>query len=449
MILFVVICGSFLMLSSVLFKTGNRKGSLFSIDNIFLYAYVVFWGIVFPINYIFSIGNTNLNTNAIISSVDAWEVLSYYICVFIVLVAIVFLFRNRNRQLFSFYIGSTNQNKLKNEKEIKRLLDIIILFLFILGIVCDYLYLRAYGGYFNYLNYSGMIRSGVFVISNRFSFLIPFRSLTKIVSFLLFVQITSKDKRNLNNCILFVLSFAHSCMVLYSNRGRLAMALYFLFFILYILIKRKNNNNIDVQLVIKLFLLTIVLAFMLVFVGNLLKRNDLGNVFEQINKEISFVFSNFIILSKAQMTEFVRYGLDCIIWPMYLLPTSIWQTKIGIRTASDFMTFLTVGGYKGDVGIYGEIPTDLISTAYMQFGVWGVFLYAYIWALWGCFILKWIENRIQDYELKNGLKVYVLISYFLQSILYGDPVHIVRREFPFIVFMVVYSVALNIIQKKR
>jgi len=69
-------------------------------------------------------------------------------------------------------------------------------FIFIISIVSQWLYTRAYDGFLGILDYARLIRSAIFLVDNRFSFLRPFGGLALFASYGFF-GLCLVNKRNI------------------------------------------------------------------------------------------------------------------------------------------------------------------------------------------------------------------------------------------------------------
>lgn len=429
-IIMIIVLSIVLLALGIFMLKKNNGHILISVDNIFILFYVVFFGIIFPVDYVYSLNYSKSNSYLEqISKYTAAELLLYYLCIVIFLVVFVFAFRtiyrNKNKSL-PHNIYKTKQKKL----------FVISVALLIVGVVADLLYLSAYGGYFNYLSYSGLIRSGVSPIFNRWSFLIAFRGCVCLSSFLLFNLIRT-PKIQISRLLLFVFSFVYSLFILFADKGRLSFVLYFIMFVLLFVFSKYKKNYVS----FKMFALSVVGVLLfpvfVVFAGQLLSRSTNNDPFYTIVSETSFVFANFkAIISNGDLYQY-RYFSDLVSFPLFILPSSIWRNMVP-HTASDICTLLIMGAFKGTEGVYGESPCDIISLGFLQLNLIGVFLTAFVLGFGLGFIFKKI-NQSKNSQLVFVFSYYLVLYLVLQSVLYCDPYNIVQRLFPAIVFIVLYK----------
>lgn len=376
-----------------------------------------------------------------IKQFDFYEVIFYYLCISLVSIAFFGTLKHKESNLNIIETNSTS-----NDNDIDDKYAFAISFgMLIVGAVADYLYIRVYGSYSNYMNYSGAIRSGVISVHNPFSFLIVFRSCLSFSSFLFLAQIKINNKTKFLNLVLFIISCFLSLRVLYSNRGRLGFVIYFAVIFAYILSKRSKGTefSFSIKTIWKAIMILLLFVLALYLSGEILKRNVSENIITQINKEISFIYSDFIILIKNNDNTINRWFKDALLFPIYLLPTSIWRTRFGITTASSDLTLLASGFRKGEGGQYGEMPIDFISLSYMQLGLIGILVIPIVYAILFAMAYK-RASRIQDKNIRSVVYIYIILYIGLETIFYADPQHIIYRIFALVVFFIIDAIVSKI-----
>lgn len=435
----IIVCLAFLLLilaSHLLEK--NEDGVLLSVSNVIIGGISFLWGMLFPIIYIYSLTNQNNEYLVIISNYDAFEMIKYYLCVDIFLIVFVKSFRiASNKQHIHIYSLFTKDDSVKLDyKKSDHLYNASIL-LFVVGMISDFLYCRAYGGYLGYIEYSAFIRSGVTnLVNNQWSFLIVFRDCVLISSYLFFSQLKKNNHVQIGRIVLFVISFAHSLLILYANRGRLSFLIYVAVFVVAFWIDKNKIRYIKLNSV-----LSIITAFLIFVVGLSWISGSMGrasdfDAWDTLCNEVSFCFANFKLLLNKMNINDARLFLDIVSYPLFLLPSSLWR-NIMPDTASDFMTILVSGNKKGQGGVFGETPIDSISIGYLQFGVIGVSIFA---VFFGVLFAKMYNLilKINSGKARAILAIYVIIEIFLRSLYYADSYNIVQRCFSLIVFALLY-----------
>ncbi len=426
MIFFIILLALlFLIFCFMLLRKASGK-VLISIDNIIILFFGLVFGVLFPFDYIYSTHYPNSRDYlTIISNYSPGECLVYYALI------TLFLF------VFIYVLRRTMKNK-KMSKEAssgsKRFVQATYIVFFI-GVASEFLYLRAYGGYLNYLNYSAFIRSGTNDFYNPFSFLIVFRNCIILSSIFFFSMIKKTNKKiSFLSLFFFIASFSYSLLIFYSNKGRLSFVLYILIFPIFLIGKYKQNKYIDLKTILSFGIVGVAFLGLIVFLGNIMSRNSTTGFVDTLAEESSFVFANFKTILNNEPNY--RLFVDIILYPIFVLPSSIWR-GIMPNTASDVMTILISGSKKGTNGVYGESPIDLISLSYIQLNVVGVLVCSVVFALFAAWIFRKIKI-IKNENINLMITIYVTINLIIRSVFYGDSYNIVQRAFPLIVFAIVY-----------
>lgn len=434
-ILSIIVFGGFYMLSIVVILQKREAKVYFNTHNIIALTFVAVYYFLFFLCYILTLyGYNSEKFTKFMQQYESFEIMLYFGAVFLVTHVFLFILRKKRRIVASDYELGRQIRNYSDDKIVY-----IGICLFFVGLVSDFLYLRAYGGYANYLRYSSALRAGVSIVSNKFSFLIVFRECVNFSSYIFFSKIKENNKINIYTLFLFIISAFFSMRILFSNGGRLSFLLYFLVMIAYFLCGKKNIKFINLKTIFKGAIGSIVALFALMQIGNLLSRNISNNIVVQMTKELSFIFVNFISLLKNLTIENWRWFIDAVIFPIYLLPSSIWSSKWGIKTASTINTILISGAAKGTGQIYGEMPVDFISLSYMQLGFIGLIVFPIAFAFLFCKVLKY-SQKIVDTNVRKIVKYYIVIIMGIETIFYADPQHIVNSIFALIVFFIMYSV---------
>jgi hypothetical protein len=236
--------------------------------------------------------------------------------------------------------------------------------------------------------------------------------------------------------LLFGISFVYSLMILYANKGRLSLVVYILIIFSTHLIRKHNIEFLRIKHMFSILFLFVAGVVGIGWISIILNRsNDLAIDSLFVN-EIAFVFANFKVL--IDQIEFVdmRFFIDIISYPLFLLPSSLW-TKIIPNTASDIMTIIIFGNKKGHGEVYGEAPIDAISIGYLQCGIIGVCVFAIFFGI----VSAKVYNRIcnfQNLDVRRTLCVYIIIDIFVRSLFYADSYNIVQRSFSLVVFLLIY-----------
>lgn len=340
------------------------------------------------------------------------------------------IFTSMSRTLKSKYgkVGFQNRAKM-NIGHINKIKYLAWITLFI-GIISYALYSKAYGGFFGLLKYSLAIRSGIMTVNNPFSFLQRFGGLAFFSSFLFFGLLIDKStaKYHFKLCFLgFTFAFVFSLYVLYSWVGRVAMLTYFTTFILgYTLCNHRSPSN----LIGRLFLLVVIFPFALLIVDRVLGRSSISlGAIELLAKELSFPFASYIVqLGQCNY----RLFKDIFVAPLFILPQRIWSGMLNIELASSHNTYVFYGARKGEAGVSGSIPVDMITFAHMQASILGVVLVGLLWGGVLCYVER-LCKRMHPIGVSNVVYANLVLNVAVLSVFYADPQHIIVRNFAVII----------------
>lgn len=292
-----------------------------------------------------------------------------------------------------------------------------------------YLYTYDYGGFFGYFEYNRYIRSGIFdgFQRSRFSFLWPFGSLA-VVACIGFWGLILSGKRGPVVLLGFFSSFLFASYVLYASLGRVSMVVFAAVFPFSVILKCK----ISPIFWFIFYIIAAVFGVMILFViSNVLGIKGADNIYVYISREASFLFVSFF----ANLMEGDKFNLfwEIALFPAYLLPSS-W-TSSWLSGASDVNTKLIMGFVKGEGGVTGAIPTDMLTFGLMQMHLFGVVIYSFILG----FFIRMVAEISQSFAL-NGMScaflAYIIMRIGVFSLFYSYPKHIVSVCFPFIVIIV-------------
>lgn len=336
---------------------------------------------------------------------------------------------------------STNQiNFLQGRYHIVAILTLLI------SMASYFVYTLPYGGFINYLSYGKAIRAGIHDVSNPFSFLKPFGGLAFFSSIILFGMLIEtknviKNKRRI--FLEFIVAVAFSIYVLYSWEGKFALITYTLTFVLgYILYSNKS------PLVFFMRMFIFVMGTLIVVIASDFLLGGAGvkvGAIELFAEELSFPYASYI----AQVnTDVFRWFQDIATAPLFVFPERIWAGIFHIEAASSVNTYLVSGARKGEGGLTGEIPIDTITFGNMQASIMGVFIIGFIWGI----LLLIIERRLKNIPFKGLYTIFyanIAINVPIRSVLYGDPQHIINRNFQLILGFIILWLFLKRYSEKR
>lgn len=311
--------------------------------------------------------------------------------------------------------------------------------LLVAGVGLYWLYARPYGGFSGLLNVAYLIRGGLFhsLPENPWSFLKPFGGLTYISSFLFWGLILGRTQRmRVGRVFLWIgliLSTVFSVYVLISRAGRLSFVSYILVFPLSLLLMRAHgrwNIGATIGLVV-----TLVSAALLLSISDDVLNTGKGasTVTEFMAKELAFPFASFV----GQLANLkYRYFKDLVFAPLYFLPERIWSGALGIETASSINTVTLMGAGRGQYGVTGGIPVDIVTLGVMQLGVVGTMITGVILGILLAKIDRLLYNLNTLSAVKWTLYAYAVIRVAAMTTIYADPVHIISRNFHFFIGLI-------------
>lgn len=435
------ICFTFSIYIIILLKLSHKKR--IELLDWFLLSLATFNGVIFG----FIIWATHSGKNSfiygnLIMNLD-WASVLFYLVLSIIFSIYVILGWNFIKKISNFY-SSKKEIKLninfREEYVLKKIISVAWI-MFIIAIVTYRLYTNSYGGFYGLLTYSKMIRSGILIVENPFSFLQRFGGFSFFSSYIFFALLIDKGNMKIKRKSIFVgfiITTVFSLYVLYSWMGRVGLIIYIATFLLG---KMLYNNKSIFKLIKNFLILFILLLFLLIFTDSLLGRsgNNIG-IIELLTKELSFPLSSFYIVLNLDK---YRWFTDIFVAPLYILPMRIWNGILNIETASSFNTLLTIGARKGENGVMGEIPIDMLSFSFMQGNILGVVIIAFIWG--GIlYILKELINRIPIESIKRIMEANIILNIGIKTVIYADPQHIITGNFYMIFGFVILWIFLKI-----
>lgn len=294
------------------------------------------------------------------------------------------------------------------------------------------LYAHAFGGFLELLDYSASIRSGTSVIENPVSFLQPFGGLALFSSFLFF-GLWVAGCRRWNTGAGFLFAFVFSLYVLFSWRGRIGFLAYLATFPLGLLLFLRTRPLPLLAGGGLTMLLILVGAYQ---VSTLLDFKAAGSLATFLAGELSFPFVSFFaqLDSGEHLTRAFR---DLLVAPVYLLPSSWWMNWVG--DVSQVNTALVMGAPKGEAGVTGSIPVDLITLGMMQSAALGI-AGAGVFFGAGLRAAQHLVDLVRSPGVRALFGSCVAIKIAVLAIYYAHPAHVVSANFALLVAVAVSAV---------
>lgn len=406
---------------------------------IFMMIYGIFFGIVMFENYQRKL---TIETQVIIDQISYQDLFIYFVCI-----NLFYIFFTLGYRLKLFF--KIKNRDIYDEKNFYNKVFGLLVCIFIIAVISYGLYARAYGGFFDLYEYTIAIRNGISTINNPFSFLQKFGSLSQISCYG-FLAMYDEKKINLKfrykSLCMFILSFIFSIYYLLSLGGRGSVMFFLLTLVMYYIFKYTNNLKV---IILKYwgYFIYIFVAFLCVDI--FWHRSDqMSGILEYIGKGWSIL----VVAFKMSLGDIqYRHFLDLIVFPLYLLPSSIWNSKLNIITANEYMTYLIQGGYKGDIIggklITGEANTGFIAYSYMQYSLVGIIVMAFILGIF----LKYLDINISNIKYNSLQKMIYsvcLIDIVFSIIVAGDISNFIIGIFNIISFIIFYKIYMKIELKK-
>lgn len=293
--------------------------------------------------------------------------------------------------------------------------------LLIAGVAAQWVYVQVYGGFFGLLDYSSAIRSAIFEESNPYGFLEPFGRLVVISSFLFFgLFISGYRKFGLKVGLLGALAF--SVYVLVGRQGRIESAIYVASFLLATALFRGTRPIVLILWAGSILLVIPVSAW---FYTMAFQDGGSNGLTAFLAREFSFPFASFF----AQLdlgAHLYRGFVDFFVAPVYMLPSSWWRSWVGEISATN--TTVLLGAPKGEQGVTGGIPTDLLTLGLMQLSILGV---AAVGAMFGG-LLRCTQAALL--VIRNGgiraiLEAYIALKIAIIGMFYSQPALFIAGNF--------------------
>lgn len=307
----------------------------------------------------------------------------------------------------------------------------------VIAVLCQGMYCRAYGGYFGVLEYSRLIRSGLFssIPNNFWSFLKPFAGLGMIAVYGFFGFWISGHRDKIT-AVGFGISFIFSVYLLYSWMGRMGFLLFCSTFILSKILTLRYNPRTMIVWGTVIFCGVLMAAYA-ISIGLGVKAAD--SLPEFLARELSFPFASFFA-QLADREHLFRGFIDILVTPIYLLPSSWWAKWF--EPVGQVNTAVIMGASKGMGGVTSAIPVDLLTLGLMQAHLLGVVLAGILFGLL-LRILQHLIDSISLYGLRAVFEAYFVLKIAVFGMFYSQPNLIISSNFSIIAAAIVILVVIG------
>ncbi len=295
----------------------------------------------------------------------------------------------------------------------------------VFSVLTQYLYTLDYGGFLGYFEYNLLIRAASLETTERssFSFLSPFGGFA-VVSCLGYYGLILSKKRSSFIFIGFSFSLIAAGYFLYSSAGRIAILAFIASILAAPLMVHRHRFY---TWFIGYFGIVIGGIASVYLLSDLLSLNASSSFDKFIVEEASFPISSFF--GQIFVGSGPYYFLDVLLSPAYLLPSSL--TQSWLSSADVYNTIAIMGARKGENGVTGGIPTDLITFGFMQFNFVGVLIYGVIVGA----LIRWCYTAAQSFKvegLRSAFTSYVFFNISAFVVFYSQPKHLLVNQFAFI-----------------
>lgn len=395
----IFVCTCFTVFIFVSQSVSMLKNQQIRMINIFSVTYGVVYGLL-PILYFvwhFCFGwNEELMGNTIDFSIDGLFNLLFWIASSILMYMFIQISYGFNKGE-----GRRGNNNLlivtHTENDYKQI-QILVVLTTVIGLVCMYLWSRAYGGIYALIEVGNKVRGGTYKLLNKLAFFKHPSKLLILSTYLTIVLVRHK-KHVLFNLFIFALSFYYAILFLLANDGRMTTVC-FLLIVLFLWSDFFNNKQSIKKKFVYLFLLIIVSGVLVSNLDSITFYIRNGKVSKAGNKrslieEVLYGYAYIIISSQSAVEHLCDIShiwlllnellSGCLAW----IPTSF-KPKWLINIWS-YNTNLVFNSEKWS----GQLPCDLVTESIYNMGVLGF--------LWGCFIGFIIRKLDLKYERGNSL----------------------------------------------
>jgi len=304
-------------------------------------------------------------------------------------------------------------------------------------------YAHAYGGLEAQLDYSALVRSGVFdqVPSNSLSFLAPFPKLALVACFGFFGLILS-GYRTASVFVGLCISFSISVYVFYNTLWRLGFGMFVFTFVIAVALAKVQSVKRQIAVI---FFIGPLLLLLLDYISNALELKPADTTIEFVVKELSFPFGGFFAHWGAEAGQ-LRAFKDIAMIPVYVLPSSIWGEWID--TADEANTALIMGAPKGHSEVTASIPVDAITFGFMQAHIIGVLFVGFLFGSG----LRWLQralDAIQPIGVRVTFQASMALAAACFPVFYADPSLLVNVNFHWLLGLLVAGCIARITSRAR
>jgi hypothetical protein len=401
-----VLYTAFLFVSSIftIYLWKKEKISAYSIFNASFILYYILTPLILILFNSIIVDYSGRFISFIYSSTIKRQYIAFFISVVSYSVIVITYFLSKDIR----YNKKTKKINISVDVEISmRIVYRYGIVLFFIGAISILMFFYELGGFAAALRFSNSLRG---LGSKPEDYYGATGALFRMLSFLILgssycLKIYSDYKKSMAIRIILWISYVLSAMYLLFNAGRAPILLFLVPFILEFIYKR--NKNVLITLIVILigtiFIANIFDLFLLTLSsGNIKVYHASTTLFDSIIdviQDLSFPYSNILIVDSMIETFGYRFGQDYFIWAFDVLPTRI-LSVIGISIPNfESINAITSAFYYMLSPSRGGVPSDLITLGMMQLHIAGVVLNTFIFSIFALYVDKLARRVGKEYFL--------------------------------------------------
>jgi len=309
------------------------------------------------------------------------------------------------------------------------------------------MFFREFGGFRAALVFADTLRYAGTDSSQYYG---PLTALFRMLSFLVMgaaycFKVYKDNSKSKKGNILFLVSIILSMMYLIFNSGRATIVFFLVPFVLEYVIKRNKNVILTtififIGVVVTAELFDIILYQMTTGSIAVAQSNTtlMSNVVSAVN-DLSFPYSNILMVTDMNELHGFRYGADYFIWIFDIIPTRIFSSiGISIPRFETLNANTSSFYYVLNPLSYGGVPTDFITLGMRQFSLAGLALNSVFYS----FFAMYIDKLSQKIGSKYNLIIIRFQMLFFTFITNNDLTDIIRGNL-FIFIILIMLIGIN------
>lgn len=346
---------------------------------------------------------------------------------------------SRNTSKEHAWLSKNGSYRMANMRLLEKSETIGWVFL-LLAFVTQFGYTYSYGGFVGALDFSRLVRAGHDTPSNPLSFLKPFGSFAFLSAYIFFALTLSQSRRKWLHILGFILGTAASVYIMVSWLGRLTMVLFPFTLVLIVLIGSHRNA---LRVLITGMVSVVAALISLHAISQLFSIKATASIPAFLARELSAPFVSFVAAFELPGFE-PRWFYDVLVAPAFLLPESLWMRWID--NIGSLNTTLIVGAPKGEAGVTGSIPMDLLTLGFWQGGVLGIVGVGLLFGI-ALRVLQRFLDRLPSSLLRTTAQSISIVYLIVRAVYYSEPAHFMSSNLTVLLFLL--ALQLRFAPRKR